>query len=131
MKTGLSILLDTHVFVWALTDAPELKASTRKIIEGATKRFVSAASYWEIATKSRIGKWPNVEACLLARDKLERFGFSPLRLDLESAARAGNFDWEHSDPFDRILVAQAERKNIPLVSYDQALMRQMWVRVIQ
>jgi len=126
----MSILLDTHVFVWALTDARELKASTRRIIEGATRRFVSAASYWEIATKARLGKWPNVEACILSRDKLIRLGLTPLRLDLESAARAGRYDWEHRDPFDRILVAQAERKNIPLVSYDQALMQQAWARII-
>ena len=101
----VSVLLDTHVFVWALTDARELEASTRKLIAAAENRFVSAVSYWEIATKFRIGKWPGMDACLLPRRKLIDFGFLPLQLDMKSAARAGTFDWEHRDPFDRILVA--------------------------
>ena len=127
----LIVLLDTHVFVWTLTDSPELEASTRKIIESAETRFVSAASYWEIATKARLGKWPGVEACILPGEKLIRLGYSPLGLDLKSAARAGAFVWEHRDPFDRILVAQAEKKNIPLVSYDVALARQEWARIVR
>lgn len=127
----MNILLDTHVFVWALTDAVDLKASTRKVIVEAEVRFVSAASYWEIATKSRLGKWPSVDACLLSRGKLVDLGFTPLPLDLRSAARAGSFEWEHRDPFDRMLVAQAERMRIPLVSYDAAVASQPWTRVIR
>ena len=127
----LSVLLDTHVFVWALTDSADLKAPARKLIGEAETRFVSAASYWEIATKARLGKWPGVEACLLSRKKLVDFGFTPLALDIKTAARAGSFEWEHRDPFDRILVAQAERKKVPLLSYDGALSGQHWARIVR
>lgn len=81
----LSILLDTHVFVWALTDSPDLRTSTRKLIAGAENRFVSAVSYWEIATKSRLDKWPRVDACILSRRRLVELGFTPLGLDMRSA----------------------------------------------
>lgn len=128
---ALRLLLDTHAFVWALTDSGELKGSARKLISAAEKRFVSAASYWEIATKARLGKWPGVEKCLLSRQKLLGLGFTPLALDLKSAARAGAFEWDHRDPFDRMLVAQAETKSVPLLSYDAALKTQSWARIVQ
>lgn len=127
----LNVLLDTHVFVWVLTDSPDLRTSTRALIAGAENRFVSAVSYWEIATKSRLGQWPNVDACILPRRRLVELGFTPLGLDMRSAARAGSYDWTHRDPFDRMLVAQAERKKLPLVSYDAAIAHQNWAHVVR
>lgn len=120
----MKLLLDTHIFVWVLTDAPMLKPSTRRLLESAEVRYVSAVSYWEIAIKVRNGKWPEASECLLSRSTLLDAGFTPLSMDMIAAARAGALAWEHRDPFDRMLVAQALRKRCPLVSYDRAITEQ-------
>ena len=119
----MRVLLDTHALLWWLNDNAALSSVARKIIarEG-NEVLVSAASAWEIATKVRLGKLPTgVE---LARDfvaYLNRQRFGQLAVSVEHAARAGLLGGKHRDPFDRMLIAQSQAENLPLISNDTAL----------
>jgi PIN domain nuclease of toxin-antitoxin system len=85
-----------------------------------TDVFVSAASAWEIATKSRIGKLPGAEELAAEfSSRMERLGFRPLAITVEHGQRAGLLPGAHKDPFDRMLIAQAQAENIPIVSNDR------------
>lgn len=96
-----------------------------------TEVFVSAASAWEVATKFRIGKLPG--AGLMAQDfsaRVERLGFRELPITVEHGQRAGLLPGSHRDPFDRILMAQAQAENLPIVSneelFDEYHVRRIW-----
>lgn len=113
-------MLDTHALLWWLSDDTALSRPARKFIaETKNSAVVSAASAWEIATKVRIGKLPT--ACDLAADfegYLEREGFELLRISPDHAVRAGLLLGAHKDPFDRMLIAQAQATSRPVVSND-------------
>lgn len=82
--------------------------------------YVSAASAWEVATKVRIGKLVGADS--LAQDfapQIEHAGFLPLPISVEHAQRAGSLPGSHKDPFDRMLVAQAQAENLILVSNEE------------
>ena len=128
----MQALLDTHTLLWWLSDDPALTKPARKII-AETKNivFVSAASAWEIATKVRLGKLPTA-ADLVAdfTGHIEREGFQILAISGEHAIRAGLLPGAHKDPFDRMLIAQAQSENMPLVSnealFDTYGVRRLW-----
>ena len=128
----MQALLDTHTLLWWLSDEAALTTAARKIIAD-TKNviYVSAASAWEIATKVRLGKLPT--AADLAADfagHLEREGFQMLTTTWDHAIRAGLLPGPHRDPFDRMLIAQAQAENIPILSnevlFDTYGVRRLW-----
>jgi len=114
----LRALLDTHALLWWLSDDPALSQRARKFIaETKNTLIVSAVSAWEIAIKERLGKLPS--ATDLAADFsgfMEREGFGLLAISADHGIRAGLLPGPHKDPFDRLLVAQAQAENIPIVS---------------
>jgi PIN domain nuclease of toxin-antitoxin system len=126
------ILLDTHALLWWLDGDARLSVPARKAIaDKGTEVLVSAASVWEIATKHRLGKLPgaaevaaDVPSCLASQD------FVPLDISVVHAQRAGALPGPHRDPFDRMLIAQAQAENLPLVSievvFDQYGIRRIW-----
>ncbi|MGC8476232.1 MAG: type II toxin-antitoxin system VapC family toxin [Acetobacteraceae bacterium] len=118
--TGL--LLDTHALIWWWTDDPRLPAPARAVIaDPARVVHVSAASAWELATKHRLGKWPEAASVLdQFDDLLRRSRFAPLPITPAEARTAGALDWAHRDPFDRMLLAQATALGLALVSGDAA-----------
>ena len=125
-------LLDTHALLWWLSDDPALTRTARKII-AETKNILiaSAASAWEIAIKVRLGKLPT--AADLAADfsgQLEREGFQLLAISAEHGIRAGLLPGPHKDPFDRMLIAQAQAENIPIISSEVSFeiygVRRLW-----
>lgn len=128
----MQVLLDTHALLWWLEDHPALSKRARSLI--STKEnlvFVSAASAWEIATKVRIGKLPT--AVDLAADfgaYLDREGFEALPISVGHAVRAGLLPGEHKDPFDRMLIAQAQAEDLTIVSnerlFDAFGVRRIW-----
>ena len=125
-------LLNTHTLLWWLSDDPALTKSARKIIaETKNVVFVSVASAWEIAAKMRLGKLPT--AVDLAADfagHLQREGFQTLAISAEDAIRAGLLPGPHKDPFDRMLIAQAQAENMPIISnesmFDAYGVRRIW-----
>src|SRR5215813_8752997 len=114
------ILLDSHALFWFIDGNPRLSNAARGAIEAADYTVcVSAITAWEIASKFGLGKWPGAQA--LANDlagMMSTFGFEPLPLSLEHARHAGALRNPHRDPFDRLLAAQAEIEDIPLVTAD-------------
>ena len=115
----MNVLLDTHVFLWWDQQEPALGAAARGTIEAPDNNvFVSAASVWEIAIKRRPGKL--IFHGLAAR-AIGANGFHALPILPEDAEAAGGLDWQHNDPFDRLLVAQAMRLGFVLVTADRSI----------
>lgn len=115
----MRLLLDTHALIWAAADAQRLPGPLREAItDGANVVAVSAASAWEVAIKRARGRirFPPVDDELLARG-----GFSALPIALHHAAAVENLPHHHADPFDRLLVVQAQLDNYVLVSRDPAI----------
>ncbi|MGB8581451.1 MAG: type II toxin-antitoxin system VapC family toxin [Candidatus Sulfotelmatobacter sp.] len=116
-------LLDTHTLIWWMTNDPHLSKSAHALIENRENvSLVSAASAWEIATKVRLGRLP--AAAGLVQDfvaDLARHRIGILPVSADHGLRAGLLPGPHTDPFDRMLIAQAIAENIPLVSNDRAL----------
>jgi PIN domain nuclease of toxin-antitoxin system len=124
----VSLLVDTLVFLWFEMGSTRLSPALRKTIARSDERvFVSAASFWEIAIKRRIGKLvlegsPRVAAAAA--------GFVELPIDAADAETAGALDWEHRDPFDRMLVAHCINRAMTLVTADAALRARSDIAVI-
>lgn len=115
------LLLDTHVFLWWLADSPDLAPNAAEAIADARNEvFVSAATGWEIANKRAAGK-------LSAPDNLdalvEESGFSPLPMTFFHGEQAGALPIHHKDPFDRMLVAQAQAEGLVIVTRDPQISR--------
>ena len=118
----MRLLLDTHTFLWWITDHPRLSSRARKAIEEAAEIFVSAVTAWEVVTKHRLGKLPDAEGRVarLAEIALEE-GMQLLPLSFAQGLRAGAYSAMHRDPFDRMLAAQAELNDLILVTRDPLL----------
>ncbi len=116
----MRLLLDTHVFLWALMTPEKLLPATRAAIESPRNRlYVSAASAWEAATKARLGRLVGAEAAVEGfRSHIRRLGASELPITVEHALLAGRLSHSHRDPFDRMLAAQAMLEGLILVTAD-------------
>ncbi|MFZ2854798.1 MAG: type II toxin-antitoxin system VapC family toxin [Rhodocyclaceae bacterium] len=114
----MRILLDTHVFIWAVTDDPRLTPVARATIEEADAVYVSAASIWEVAIKSALGKI-DADAEEMAR-AIKDSGFVELPVSTAHAAQVARLPLlnDHKDPFDRLLVAQSMIEPLVLLSAD-------------
>jgi PIN domain nuclease of toxin-antitoxin system len=116
----VKLLLDTHAVVWWWLDGPRLPALAREAIASPGNTvFVSAASAWELATKNRLGKWPDVETIVREFEQLlRRSRFVSLGISVGHARIAGALAGAHRDPFDRMLIAQAQDEDAVLISGD-------------
>lgn len=114
-----TVLLDTHVLLWWLADHPRLTPSMRAVIAEPTSTvLVSAATAWEMSIKAAFGKL-DTPGDLPA--ELARQGFDELPVTVADGIAAGRLPRHHDDPFDRMLVAQAQRLDVALVSADGKL----------
>lgn len=113
---GISYLIDTHILLWWLFDDPKLNAKCRDIIRNPEFNIiVSTVSAWEIATKYRIGKLPEAKQIVEEYSQiLNRAQFMELAITSAHALRAGSLPIAHRDPFDRMIMAQAELENLPV-----------------
>jgi len=126
------LLIDTHALLWWLSDDPSLSRAARKAMaETSNVLLVSAASAWEIATKVRLGRLPG--AAELAADFqgfMLREGFTTLDITPDHAIRAGLLPGPHRDPFDRMLISQAQAENVPIVTNERIFeaygVRRVW-----
>ena len=114
------LLLDTYALLWWLVDSPELSLTARQAMADPDRRLlVSAASAWELATKFRIGKLPQAEDIVVNLPQyLRKQRFELLPISLAHALAAGQWPGPHRDPFDRMLMAQAQIEQALLVTVD-------------
>ncbi len=115
------LLLDTHVLLWSLTEPQRLSKRAREVVEDPRSEvFVSSVSSWEIVAKHALGKLQapeNLEA------SIKKQGFTPLSLTFGHAEQAGALPPHHGDPFDRMLVAQAQIEGLIVVTRDRHISR--------
>jgi len=109
----MNVLLDTHTFLW--WDEDELPARVVERIRAADTVFVSAASAWEISIKAALGKI-TVRSALA--DAIAEYGFDELPIRMTHAEAVRGLPAHHRDPFDRMLVAQAQVERLTIVSRD-------------
>lgn len=114
----MRLLLDTHVLLWWLSDDPVLGPEARRAIAAADLAMVSTASVWEISLKRGLGK---LDAPADLGDQIERHRFGVLPVHLDHAIRVGALPLLHRDPFDRMLVAQAQSEGLTVVTADPVL----------
>jgi PIN domain nuclease of toxin-antitoxin system len=116
----VTALLDTHVWLWMLTDPDRLVGRARVIVEdAATVLLLSAASSWEIAIKHALGRLPLPEPPeRYVPERMRATAVDPLPIGHAHALRVNVLPNLHRDPFDRLLVAQAQLERIPLVTSD-------------
>lgn len=116
----MNLLLDTHAFLWAVDDSPELSPAARAAItNGGNVVYVSAATAWEIAIKRAIGKLTTPEGDFLEELRVHRF--TPLSITTEHALAVEKLPSHHKDPFDRMLIAQAQEERLTIITRDQRL----------
>ncbi|HET8726029.1 MAG TPA: type II toxin-antitoxin system VapC family toxin [Alphaproteobacteria bacterium] len=128
----MRLLLDTHALLWWFAGNVRL---SRKAADAIGRQdsvvFVSAASAWEIATKVRLGKLPSAVAFVAGfREYLEQQNFSELAVSVAHGRTAGSLPGDHPDPFDRMLIAQAQAEDLLLISnetlFDSYGVRRLW-----
>ncbi|MFN6487669.1 MULTISPECIES: type II toxin-antitoxin system VapC family toxin [unclassified Nostoc] len=119
----MRVLLDTHAFLWWVTDDPQLSSTSRTIIaDSGNILFLSVASVWEIVIKTKSGKLTlpeSVEEYIPNRLALNRF--ESLDIQMTHTLQIATLPNIHRDPFDRILIAQSQVENLPIVTIDQKI----------
>lgn len=128
----MNLLLDTHIALWAITDSPKLPARARELIAAPRNTvWVSAASIWEIAIKHSLGRGDMPVSGEQALRFFQQAGYRLLAVEPEHAAAVGDLPAHHADPFDRLLVAQAQVEPMRLLTHDVQVARysDMVVRV--
>lgn len=115
----MRLLLDTHIFLRAVAGSALLKPPVRRVIESANLVYVSAASIWEVAIKARLGKIEADPDELAAA--IDASGFVELPVRASHAAGVARLALHHSDPFDRLLLAQAIAEPLRLLTADAVL----------
>ena len=117
----MKVLLDTHTFLWWISDDPQLSHKARQIIaHGENILFLSAASGWEIAIKTRLGKLKlPVDINSFLFEQLSINAISTLPVQMNHALHVYTLPDFHRDPFDRILIAQAQVEGLPILTPDR------------
>ena len=112
------LLLDTHAFIWWVSGNESLGPVARGLIANVDNQiFVSAATVWEMSIKQQLGK---LIAPADLESVVERSGFGSLSIGLFHAQQAGSLPMHHRDPFDRMLIAQAQAEGLTIVTQDSA-----------
>lgn len=121
----MRVLLDTHVWLWAVCTPERLGRKARKLIEnGDAELLLSAASAWEIAIKFNLGKLDLPEPPdRFVPTRMQRDGILALPVSIAHGLEVANLPPLHRDPFDRVLVAQCRVERLPLLSADPVFRR--------
>ncbi|HKH44690.1 MAG TPA: type II toxin-antitoxin system VapC family toxin [Thermoanaerobaculia bacterium] len=116
----MRILLDTHCWLWMQAKSTRLSPQTRALLQDPENQlFLSAASSWEIAIKYALGKLPlPLPPVEYVPSRMETSGTSPLPVQHSHALHAGSLPLHHADPFDRLLIAQAQLENLKILTAD-------------
>lgn len=128
----MSLLLDTHSFIWFVEDHPSLSPAARALIEDATNDiFLSIASVWEMAIKASLGKLTLSQPFdLFIPNQLLLNNITLLDITVSHTLHVATLPFHHRDPFDRLLIAQSLVEQMPIISIDSAFdaygVKRMW-----
>lgn len=121
----MQLLLDTHVFLWAAADLKRLTTPVRIALQDAANDvFVSAAAAWEIAIKYSLGKLPLPSPpAIWTSSRIQKLGFTELPVRVAHASATATLPNHHGDPFDRLMVAQAQVEGLTLITADADVLK--------
>ncbi|MBT2491807.1 type II toxin-antitoxin system VapC family toxin [Streptomyces sp. ISL-96] len=114
----MKLLLDTHVVLWWLNASPELSPALKDLLRTEPDVYISAATPWEIAIKHSLGKLDSTENLA---ERARDLQFMPLPITAAHGVRAARLPSHHRDPFDRVLIAQAQMEELTLVTRDKSI----------
>jgi PIN domain nuclease of toxin-antitoxin system len=119
----MRVLLDTHAFLWWITDDPRLSARARQIIgKGENHLFLSAASGWEIAIKAKLGRLQLPEDLVrFIAEQMALNAIESLPIQMAHTLHVYRLPEYHRDPFDRLLVAQGKLERLPILTADRQI----------
>jgi PIN domain nuclease of toxin-antitoxin system len=119
----VNILLDTHTLLWLLSRPNTLDSAVLgQLTDPSASLWVSAASAWEIATKTRLGRLDGSTLLATWTSQLDAMRVDDLPIESDDAILAGRLPWDHRDPFDRVIVAQALRHNLTIATRDAKIL---------
>ncbi len=119
----MTVLLDSHTFLWAATDESKLPVKVKNLLQDPeTVVLVSAVTPWELAIKFHMGKLPEAKDVIADYyGLLVRLGYTSLDIQPHHGLLAASLESPHRDPFDRLLAAQSRLEQAPLVTADKAV----------
>lgn len=119
----MNVLLDTHTLLWLVSTPSEVDAAALAVLADPTTRvWVTAASAWEIAIKTRLGRLDGEALLSTWSEIIADMTTNELPIEASDAILAGRLRWEHKDPFDRVIVAQALRNNLTIATRDEKIL---------
>ena len=110
------LLLDTHAFLWFEGNDPKLPQNVMEELQTNDHVYISIATFWEIAIKNSMGK---LELRLPIDEMMEKSGFSILPIKASHLKKLMELPWIHRDPFDRLLISQAQAEGLTLITKDE------------
>jgi PIN domain nuclease of toxin-antitoxin system len=117
----MKFLLDLHAFLWFIDDHPRLSASAKALLESDADLLLSVASLWEISIKVSIGKLTLAQLDdIFVPQQLAANAIEILPISLAHLGVVSTLPFQHRDPFDRLLIAQAMVEQLPIISIDSA-----------
>lgn len=118
----MRLLLDTHSFLWFIAGSDKISVAARDLIEdSANEPSLSMASLWEMAIKVSIGKLKLAQPFeKLIPEQMKLNGIGMLNIRVEHVSQVVQLPFHHRDPFDRLLIAQAQVEGMPIVGADEA-----------
>ena len=128
----MKLLLDTHTLIWALSNTSQLsQAALHAIQDPRNEVFASSVSAWELSIKYHLGKLPEATQILpVYHASLAKARILELLISSEHGIHAGGLTWAHRDPFDRLLVTQAQLETMTLVTMDDAITQSALIPVL-
>lgn len=127
-----AILLDTNALLWLMASPEKIAQPALAVLEDVSNElFVSAASAWEISIKTRLGRLDGSGVLSSWADSLASMAAQELTMNSADATLAGQLNWDHRDPFDRMIVAQATRRGLAIATSDKVIREGAMTPVIQ
>ena len=117
----MKLLLDTHTFIWFVTDNPKLSSSAKMLIEDElNEKFLSLVSIWEMAVKCSIGKLRfDLPFQSFIEQQLVQNSLDSMKIEVPHLSLVATLALHHRDPFDRLLIAQSISEQMPILGADQ------------
>lgn len=120
---AMNVLLDTHILLWLVSTPSNLEASALTVLSSPDSNvWVTAASAWEIGIKTRLGRLDGETLLSTWTETVADMSSTELPIESHDAILAARLPWEHQDPFDRVIVAQALRRNLTIATRDARIL---------